>query len=90
MMDWKEAKKIIASNPEVAAELENNAVEYQVISEIIRARSEQKVSQKELAERIGTRQSNISRLESGNYNPSLEFLEKVAEALGKKLEIHFV
>lgn len=89
-MDWKEAKKIIASNPEVAAELENNAVEYQVISEIIRARSEQKVSQKELAERIGTRQSNISRLESGNYNPSLEFLEKVAEALGKKLEIHFV
>jgi len=89
-MDWKEAKKIIASNPEVAAELENNAVEYQVIPEIIRARSEQKVSQKELAERIGTRQSNISRLESGNYNPSLEFLEKVAEALGKKLEIHFV
>ncbi len=89
-MDWKEAKKIIASNPEVAAELENNAVEYQVISEVIRARSEQKVSQKELAERIGTRQSNISRLESGNYNPSLEFLEKVAEALGKKLEIHFV
>lgn len=89
-MDWKEAKKIIASNPEVAAELESNAVEYQVISEIIRARSEQKVSQKELAERIGTRQSNISRLESGNYNPSLEFLEKVAEALGKKLEIRFI
>ncbi len=89
-MNWKEAKKIIASNPEVAAELENNEVEYQVISEIVRARLEQKVSQKELAERIGTRQSNISRLESGNYNPSLEFLEKVAEALGKKLEIHFL
>lgn len=45
------------------------------------------MSQEDLAKRIGTRQENISRLESGSYNPSLRFLKKVAEGLGKKLHI---
>ncbi len=89
-MDWKEAKKQLLKDPELVAELEHNETEYQLISEIIQARVDQKITQKELAERIGTRQSNISRLESGNYNPSLEFIEKVAVALGKKVEIHLV
>lgn len=89
-MDWKEAKKQLLKDPELVAELEHNETEYQLISEIIQARVDQKITQQELAERIGTRQSNISRLESGNYNPSLEFIEKVAAALGKKVEIHLV
>ncbi len=89
-MDWKEAKKQLLKDPELVAELEHNETEYQLISEIIQARIDQKITQQELAERIGTRQSNISRLESGNYNPSLEFIEKVAAALGKKVEIHLV
>ncbi|KXS46434.1 MAG: helix-turn-helix domain-containing protein, partial [Halanaerobium sp. T82-1] len=46
-------------------------------------------TQKELADRIGTKQSAISRLENDDYNPSVEFLDKVAHALGKKLEIRF-
>jgi transcriptional regulator with XRE-family HTH domain len=47
------------------------------------------LTQEALAERIGTRQCNISRLESGAYNPSLEFLKKVARGLNKKLRISF-
>ncbi len=43
------------------------------------------MTQKQLAEKIGTKQSNIARLESGNYNPSYQFLQKVAGALDKKL-----
>lgn len=43
----------------------------------------------ELAKRVGTQKSNISRLESGNYNPSLDFLAKVAETLGKNLNVQF-
>ena len=54
------------------------------------ARIEKNITQNQLAEMIGTKQSNISRLESGEYNPSLEFLNKVAQALGKSLEIRLV
>ena len=54
-----------------------------------RARTSIGMTQAELAKRVGTQKSNISRLESGNYNPSLDFLAKVAEALGKNLNVQF-
>jgi predicted transcriptional regulator len=89
-MEWKEAKKIISSNPEVALELQKNELEYQLISEVIKARIEKNITQKDLATLIGTKQSNISRFENGNANPSIEFLKKIADALDKTIEIHLV
>ena len=89
-MKWDDAKKIILNNPEVRKELKNNETEYKIIEEIIIARQEKNLTQKGLAELIGTRQSNISRLESGNYNPTIEFLAKVAKAVGKKLDIRII
>ena len=89
-MKWNDAKKIILNNPEVRKELKNNEAEYKIIEEIIIARQEKNLTQKRLAELIGTRQSNISRLESGNYNPTIEFLAKVAKAVGKKLDIRII
>lgn len=71
------------------AEYEALEPEYEIIRQVIHARAEADLTQKELAERIGTRQSNISRLEAGSSNPSLLFLKKVAEGLGKKLHIEF-
>ena len=90
MTEWSEVKKKLMKDPQVVAELEKNEFEYKVIHEIIRARIEKNITQNQLAEMIGTKQSNISRLESGEYNPSLEFLNKVAQALGKSLEIKLV
>ena len=58
-----------------------------LIKEIIRERNAQNLTQKEFADKLGLKQSNISRLESGNYNPSLDFLEKIAKGLGKELHI---
>lgn len=86
-MKWDDAKKIINSDPEVIKELDNNAIEYKVVREIIKARHELNLTQEQLAELVGTKQSNISRLESGEYNPTIEFLSKVAQAMGKTLEI---
>ena len=86
-MKWSDAKKELLQNPELVKELEKNELEYQLISEFIQARIDKKMTQTDLANLTGTKQSNISRFESGNYNPSLEFLEKVATALGKKLKI---
>ncbi|MEK7521640.1 MAG: helix-turn-helix transcriptional regulator [Patescibacteria group bacterium] len=56
---------------------------------ILRARIEKRLTQKELAQKIGTKQSVISRLESGRANPSLSFLKKLAQALNSHLEIRF-
>ena len=87
IMKWDDAKQIINSNLEVMKELELNAVEYQVVGEIIKARKELNLTQEQLADLVGTKQSNISRLESGEYNPTIEFLSKIAIAMGKTLEI---
>ncbi len=77
-------------NAEFKKEYDALEVEYDIINQIIKSRLEQNLTQKDLAEKVGTTQSNISRLESGNYNPSLEFLEKVAKSLGKKLKVSFI
>jgi DNA-binding XRE family transcriptional regulator len=61
---------------------------YELISQIIEARKSMKMTQEELAKRAGTKKSNISRLESGSYNPSLDFLIKIARSLGKEVHIH--
>lgn len=60
---------------------------YELISQIIEARKSMKMTQEELAKRAGTRKSNISRLESGSYNPSLDFLIKIAKSLDKEVHI---
>ena len=61
------------------------AVRRLVAVEFKRTRQEMHMTQETLAERAGTQKSNISRMESGNYNPSLDFLVKVADSMGKKV-----
>lgn len=74
-------------DPEIKAEYDRLGPEYEIIEAIIRKRLEKGISQKQLAEKMGTKQSALSRLESGTYNPSLAFLKKVATALGSKVHI---
>ena len=58
---------------------------YEVVEQLKQARKSLNVTQEDLAERVGTKKSNISRLESGRYNPSLDFLIRIADCLGKQL-----
>ena len=88
-MDHNDVKQTLLKNPEVKKEYDKMDVLYEIKKQIIKFRIEQGLSQKELAEKIGTKQSAISRLENDDYNPSIEFLDKVANALDKKLEIRF-
>lgn len=60
---------------------------YEVVEQLKSARKAQNVTQEVLAERVSTKKSNISRFESGRYNPSLDFLIKVADSLGKQIQI---
>ena len=78
MDDLDRLEAELLKDPEFKAEYDALEPEYELIRQIISARTEKKMTQKQLAEKIGTKQSNIARLESGNYNPSFQFLQKVA------------
>ena len=58
-----------------------------IVRQLKEVRTSSGSTQQVLAERVGTKKSNISRLESGRYNPSLDFLVKVAEGLGKEITV---
>jgi DNA-binding XRE family transcriptional regulator len=88
-MKHNDVKKLLLSDETTKAEYDALEPIYDVTREIIRLRLEKGLTQKDLAEIVGTKQSAISRLESGSSNPSLEFLCKVAHALGKEFHISF-
>ena len=88
-LDFTIWKKEALKNHKIRAEYDKLKPEYALISAIIGARSKKKLTQKDLARKMGTKQSVISRLESGNANPSFGFLKRLAKALNSDLEIKF-
>lgn len=64
--------------------------EFAIIQAIIDARKTEGITQKELSNRSGIAQGDISKLENGNANPSIRTLQRLATAMGKKLRIEFV
>lgn len=61
--------------------------EFSLISALAQYRRDRGLTQKELADKVGTHQSAIARFESGSYNPSLAFAQKLASALGAKISV---
>ncbi len=84
---FSEIREQLMKDEEFRAEYEKLKPRYDLLSQIIEARAAQNMTQEELALRVGTQKSNISRLESGTYNPSLDFITKVAKSLGKEIHI---
>ena len=76
-------------NPEFREEWESLEPEYQVMRAMAKARKESGITQKQLSEITGINQSNLSRIENGDINPSVATLNRIATALGKKLIIAF-
>lgn len=64
--------------------------EYAIIQALLNARNEAGLTQKELSDRTGIAQGDISKLENGNANPSLRTLKRLAAGMGKTLRIEFV
>lgn len=87
---FSEVKELLMKDAEFKSEYEKLKPRYDIVSQIIEARKSQNITQDELAFRVGTQKSNISRLESGAYNPSLDFLIKVAQSLGKKVQVTLI
>lgn len=72
---------------------EPNIIEYDIDLEvrelIINTRTKLGITQKQLAEKSGVSQSNISKIENGTYRPSITILKRIADAFGKRLIIEF-
>lgn len=87
-MNHDEMKKMLfEKDPDLENEYNDLKPLYDIKRQLIQYRIEKGLSQKQLADIIGTKQSAISRLESGDYNPSVIFLGKIAHALGKEIHI---
>lgn len=78
------------NDPEFKKEWDDIQPEMDVIRAMIATRNEQNLTQKELAERTGINQADISKLENGTRNPSLKLLKRLADGMGMALKIEFV
>lgn len=98
-MDRKEIKKAISFdvfleeqllNPEFKKWYDYYGKQLETSIKIHHMRKQKKMSQAELAKRIGTRQSNVARIEAGNQNLTLEMLQKIATVFNRDLRVDFV
>ena len=95
----KRAQKITELEAVIAQELKRpefeeawkeTELEYQIKTMLVQARIQSGLTQKELAERSGIRQSNISRIERGDAVPTIATLAAIAKGIGKKLQIRMI
>ena len=89
-MKLADLKAKLLHDPEVAAAYAEADAEFHVIEAMLRARAEAGLTQEALAERMGTTQSAIARLEGGRVSPSVETLHRYAAGVGKRLRVEFV
>ena len=89
MTTFRDHLKENLKDAEFKNEYESLAVEFEIKQQIIDARKKQNLTQKQLSAITGINQSDISKLENGNLNPSVAYLQKIANALGKKLHVEF-
>lgn len=87
MESYTTFKKKLLKDKEIRDAYHRLTPEFAIAKAIIKKRLETGMTQSALAAKLGTKQSAISRLESGTYNPSILFLEKVAQALNLNLTI---
>lgn len=88
-LDFDEFLKESLKNPKIKAEYDKLQPEFALIDALIKSRAKNNLTQKELAKKMGTKQSVISRLEIGRANPTFSFLKRLAKALNSNLEIKF-
>ena len=89
MRTYNDYKKEILKNDEIKSEYDALAPEYDIIEAMMIARNNLNLTQKDLSEKTGINQADISRIENGTRNPSLKMLKKLANGLGMQLKLEF-
>ena len=89
MSDFREYLNKQLEDPEFRAEWDALQPEMAIVQAMIDARKQAGLTQRELSERTGITQSDISKLENGSANPSIKTLQRLAEGMGMRLKIEF-
>lgn len=89
LITFDEVFKKLIVDPKFRKEWEKSEPHFQLMTAIIKARIEKKISQQQLAKRAKTTQAVISRVQNATVSPTLDLIQRIAEAMGKKLEIKF-
>ncbi len=90
MSKFSDLKKELLKNPEVRAEHAALNKEFALVNMLIKARKEAGLTQEEVAQRMGTKQTAIARMESGRQKPSYKSIEKYAEATGHRAVVTLI
>lgn len=88
-MTWEEFEKKLFKQPGFKEAVEETRLEYEIARALIKARIEKGLTQAEVAKRMHTKQSVISRVENARTMPSLAFLKRLAEVLDASLQVQF-
>jgi len=89
MTSWNTYKQKLLKDPEFKRLYDESQPEFEIARAIIRARIEKKITQADLAEKMNTTQSVISRVEQARTSPSISFLKRLAAALNTTLQVQF-
>lgn len=90
-VNWREYQaEAFKKDPELKAEYDALEGEYACMKALCDLRKELNLTQMELSARTGVDQATISKIETGERNPSIKLLEKIAHGLGMNLSIRFV
>lgn len=90
MTNYKDFLNEQLQNKNFKREYDALEAEFSIIQAILDARKASGLTQKDLADRTGIAQADISKLENGNANPSLKTLQRLADGMGMKLKLEFV
>ena len=90
MSRYSEFKKKSLENPEIYEAYKALQPEYDIIQAMIDVRKSQNMTQKDLSAATGITQADISRIENGTRNPSLEMVKRLAAGMGMRLKLEFV
>lgn len=87
---YDEVRDKLMKNPEFRREYEKLEPEFRIASALIEARIKGKITQAELAKKANTGQAVISRLENMNAKPSISLIQRIAEALGLRVDLRLL
>ncbi|MEA2113583.1 MAG: helix-turn-helix transcriptional regulator [Patescibacteria group bacterium] len=89
-VDFQEYLAEELKNPKFKRHYDECGKQLEIAYQILQLRKKEKMSQAELAKKIGTKQSNVARMETGRQNFTTETLRRIASALGRELKVDFV
>ncbi len=90
MSDFRKYLDEQLKDSEFKKEWEDSECEYDLVKSLVAARKECRMTQKELAEKTGINQADISKIETGNANPALSTLKRLAEGMDMVLRLEFI